>query len=204
MLPSLSSISITQTNYIKLWNSTKKLNNLLILNRSKEEIKKLFRSVNCLSDSVNLNNYCNLILWKSEDKIRAITCSPINKVNLKKLIDFANLNRNEAIGLIDTYFIGKFNFNKKIKRVETETPGMIIDRLSIINLKLYHLDKYSACIGESFDVEYRERKKILNLQKKDLVKKYKFTMNLYKNKSCIFRVYSPQKFYNEKRFFESK
>ena len=204
MLPSLPSISVIQINDIKLWNLTKKLNNISILNRSKVEIKELLSCVNCLSDSIILNNYCNLILWKSEDKIRASACSPIIKVNLKKIIDFANQNRNEAIGLIDTYFIHNFNFNNKIKRVETETPGMIIDRLSIINLKLYHLDLYSTCIGQSFDIEYRERRKILNLQKKDLIAKYKFSMNLYKNKLCLFRVYSPQKFYNEKRFFESK
>jgi hypothetical protein len=204
MHPSLSTISINQMNDIKLWSHTKNLNNLVFLNKSKVEIKQLLNCVNCLSDSIVLNNFCNLILWKSEDKIRASASSPIIKVNLKKIIDFANQNRNEAIGLIDTYFIHKFKFSNKIKRVETETPGMIIDRLSIINLKLYHLDFYSTCIGQSFDIEYRERKKILNLQKKDLISKHKLSMNLYKNKLCIFRVYSPQKFYNEKRFFESK
>ena len=87
----------------------------------------------------------NFLLWHEEDiaRSREVTDERIAKV--KRAIDGYNQNRNDWIEKIDDEVSSMLEANQIIAnndaRLNTETPGSAIDRLSIMSLRLYHLDE---------------------------------------------------------------
>lgn len=84
--------------------------------------------------------WIDTVQWHLEDLIRDPNINPIKAVELKRNIDFSNQQRTDLVEKIDDYI---FEIYKEIKLknnyiINTESIGWAIDRLSILNLKLYH------------------------------------------------------------------
>lgn len=78
--------------------------------------------------------------WHCEDIIRDIYLDSLEVVKLKRKIDYLNQQRTNLVELTDDYLFDKFKSIPQARktRINTETPGWALDRLSILNLKIYH------------------------------------------------------------------
>lgn len=81
------------------------------------------------------------IQWHMEDLIRDPNIDPLEGLKLKRKIDKSNQDRTNVVELIDDYFLEKYR-NVVIKenaKTNSESPAWIIDRLSILALKIFHM-----------------------------------------------------------------
>lgn len=87
------------------------------------------------------NHRCNCLLWDEEDLARRRNVPDAEIANNKRAIDGYNQKRNDAIERIDEQLLNFFSAIK-IKpeaKLNSETPGAMSDRLSILSLKIHHM-----------------------------------------------------------------
>lgn len=87
----------------------------------------------------------NFLLWHEEDIARSPDVGDKKIAAVKRAIDGYNQNRNDWIEKVDDWITGEL-LERRIAhaedaRLNTETPGSTIDRLSILSLRIYHLDE---------------------------------------------------------------
>ena len=90
-----------------------------------------------------LKNWIDTVQWHLEDIIRNPQIDPVEALALKRRIDASNQDRTDLVELIDSYFLDK---NKDVEPkadavINTESPAWAIDRLSILHLKIYHMQQ---------------------------------------------------------------
>ena len=87
------------------------------------------------------NNQWNFMLWHEEDIARIKDIDPLRIVEAKRNIDRYNQARNNAMEKIDEWILQRLHglHIQPDARLHSETPGMMIDRLSIMALKRYHM-----------------------------------------------------------------
>ena len=90
-----------------------------------------------------LKNWIDTVQWHLEDIIRNPEIDPIEALAIKRRIDKSNQDRTDLVERIDSYFLEKYK-DTKIKQsavINTESPAWAIDRLSILALKIYHMQQ---------------------------------------------------------------
>jgi hypothetical protein len=83
----------------------------------------------------------NFKLWHLEDKARLTGVDDAFIAQIKRQIDQTNQRRNNLIEAMDEWLLQELaprDLPRKEAALHSETPGMIIDRLSILSLKIYH------------------------------------------------------------------
>ncbi|MEO6817590.1 MAG: DUF4254 domain-containing protein [Edaphobacter sp.] len=80
----------------------------------------------------------NFDLWHEEDKARDPGASDTEIAKVKHAIDGLNQQRNDLVEKLDTLLLELAGDQKNSAPLHSETPGLIIDRLSILALKIYH------------------------------------------------------------------
>jgi len=87
--------------------------------------------------------WIDTVQWHYEDIIRDPDIDPVSALKLKRQIDASNQDRTDMVEYIDSYFLEKFNNVKPEKdaTINTESPAWGIDRLSILALKIYHMNE---------------------------------------------------------------
>jgi hypothetical protein len=90
-----------------------------------------------------LKNRIDAVQWHFEDIIRDPNIDPLEALVLKRRIDKSNQDRTDLVEMIDSYFLEKFEQIKPLQDavINTESPAWAIDRLSILALKLYHMQQ---------------------------------------------------------------
>ena len=88
-------------------------------------------------------NWIDTVQWHLEDIIRNPNIEPVNLVSIKRNIDASNQDRTDTVELIDEFL---FNSLKEVKlepnaRLNSETPAWLLDRISILQLKIYHFQE---------------------------------------------------------------
>ncbi len=86
--------------------------------------------------------WVDTVQWHLEDIIRDPHIKPIEALTIKRRIDSSNQVRTDMVEMIDSYFLQLYQ-NVKIlpsATINTESPAWAIDRLSILHLKLYHME----------------------------------------------------------------
>lgn len=80
--------------------------------------------------------------WHMEDVIRDPAIDPVAALELKRRIDRSNQERTDLVEEIDDYFRRKYADVKPAAdaTINTETPAWAVDRLSILALKIYHMN----------------------------------------------------------------
>jgi hypothetical protein len=90
-----------------------------------------------------LKNWIDTVQWHLEDIIRNPSIDPVEALALKRRIDKSNQDRTDLVELIDSYFLDQYN-DVKVNAsaiLNTESPAWAIDRLSILHLKIYHMQQ---------------------------------------------------------------
>jgi len=87
-------------------------------------------------------NWIDTVQWHLEDIVRYPEISPVDGLALKRRIDASNQVRTDMVEYIDSYFLNKYNDVQVAAgaSLNTESPAWAIDRLSILALKIFHMD----------------------------------------------------------------
>lgn len=83
----------------------------------------------------------NCLLWTQEDLARRKHVPDAEIADNKRAIDNHNQRRNNAIERIDEFILGLLKDVRKEPeaRLNSENPGSMMDRLSILSLKIHHM-----------------------------------------------------------------
>lgn len=87
-------------------------------------------------------NWIDAVQWHLEDIIRDPDIAPVAALALKRRIDRSNQDRTDMVEEIDTFFRSKYADVKPAAdaTINTESPAWALDRLSILALKIYHME----------------------------------------------------------------
>jgi hypothetical protein len=91
-----------------------------------------------LIDLALAHHRANFDLWHEEDKVRGPGASDAAIARLKRSIDALNQTRNDLVEAIDRAFLAAAGVQAPAAPLHSESPGLILDRLSVLALKLYH------------------------------------------------------------------
>lgn len=86
-------------------------------------------------------NWIDAVQWHLEDIIRDPDIDPVAALALKRRIDRSNQDRTDMVEEIDSYFRRLYADVKPLPdaSINTESPAWALDRLSILALKIYHM-----------------------------------------------------------------
>ena len=87
--------------------------------------------------------WIDTVQWHLEDIIRDPHIDPVEALGLKRRIDRSNQDRTDLVEEIDSYFRQAYCKVKPLPeaRLNTESPAWAVDRLSILALKIYHMQE---------------------------------------------------------------
>ena len=146
-------------------------------------------------------NWIDTVQWHYEDIIRDPNIDPSEGMKLKRLIDSSNQNRTEMVEYIDSYFLNLYSSvtTRENAKINTESPAWAIDRLSILILKIYHMEEESNRKDVSEDHRNNCQKKlnVLIEQREDLSESIDQLLIDMSTGIKKMRVYKQMKMYND-------
>lgn len=148
-----------------------------------------------------LKNWIDTIQWHFEDIIRDPNIDPQAALVLKRRIDKSNQDRTDLVELIDSYFLDKYKEVAILPEaiINTESPAWAIDRLSILALKIYHMQQEvdrKDTTPEHLS-QCRNKLNILLEQQKDLSTAIEQLLNDIEAGRKYMKVYKQMKMYND-------
>ncbi|PKP24565.1 MAG: hypothetical protein CVU03_11755 [Bacteroidetes bacterium HGW-Bacteroidetes-2] len=145
--------------------------------------------------------WIDTVQWHYEDIIRDPNIDPVAALQLKRKIDASNQDRTDMVEYIDSYFLEKYK-NVEVKKnakINTESPAWGIDRLSILALKVFHMEEET--IRENATKEHRlkckEKLDVLLDQRIDLSKAIDQLLEDIVSGDKYMKVYKQMKMYND-------
>ena len=145
--------------------------------------------------------WIDTVQWHYEDIIRDPNIDPLSALTLKRQIDASNQDRTDMVEYIDSYFLNKFK-DVKVKegaKINSETPAWAIDRLSILALKIYHMNEEAtrASASEAHRAKCQEKLNVLLEQRVDLSTAIDDLLADYASGDKYVKVYKQMKMYND-------
>ena len=146
-------------------------------------------------------NWIDTVQWHYEDIIRDPEIEPVAALELKRKIDASNQDRTDLVEYIDSYFLNKYQ-SVQVKggaTINTESPAWAIDRLSILALKIYHMQEEvnrTDASQEHVD-KCRAKLDVLLEQKKDLSTAIDQLLADIESGDKYMKVYKQMKMYND-------
>ena len=145
----------------------------------------------------------NFRLWHQEDIARSPDVTNAEMANVKRTIDKLNQCRNDLIERLDDCLRDELAAaGVRIQdnaRLNTETPGSVIDRLSILALRLYHMEEQTRRTDADADhlAKAKARLAILREQHRDLAASLgELLADLFAGRKRL-KVYRQFKMYND-------
>ncbi|EHP47567.1 hypothetical protein CE91St19_01790 [Odoribacter laneus] len=148
-----------------------------------------------------LKNWIDTVQWHFEDIIRDPHIDPAEALLLKRRIDKSNQDRTDLVELIDSYFLDKFKAVTVLPDalINTESPAWAIDRLSILALKIYHMQQ-EVNRTDTNPEHHQQCEKKLNIlleQQKDLSTAIGQLLDDIAAGRKYMKVYKQMKMYND-------
>jgi hypothetical protein len=141
----------------------------------------------------------NFDLWHHEDAARDLLASDHDITGYKHAIDALNQRRNDLAEQIDLRLLAEISTQSDAAPLQSETPGMMIDRLSILALKRFHTEEETRRAGAqpAHHQRNRDRLAILNVQSRDLAGCLDQLWLDILNGRRRFKLYLQMKMYND-------
>ena len=122
-----------------------KLHRETVVRWHEQEVDNTYQGVLELVCQQHQFNFC---LWHEEDVARSPDVGDTRVAEVKRAIDRYNQQRNDWIEKIDDWIsdeLQRRDINTPTEApLNTETPGSVIDRLSILAIRIYHLEEQAA------------------------------------------------------------
>ena len=148
-----------------------------------------------------LKNWIDTVQWHLEDIIRDPQIDPTEALLLKRRIDKSNQDRTDLVERIDSYFWEQYHtvLPKTNAKINTESPAWAIDRLSILHVKIYHMqeqvNRTDVC-QEQHD-KCAAKLAVLQEQLQDMTTSITQLLEDYASGERIMKVYRQMKMYND-------
>ena len=156
-------------------------------------------------DSIQYSLYTkcwiDTVQWHLEDLIRDPHIDLADALALKRRIDHSNQDRTDLVEEIDTYFRQLYSIVTPLPdaRLNTESPAWAVDRLSILELKIWHMKEQTE--RKDADKEHLARcqakLEVLLEQRVDLSTAIDQLLEDYKAGVKVMKVYRQMKMYND-------
>jgi hypothetical protein len=148
-----------------------------------------------------LKCWIDTVQWHLEDIIRDPHIEPTEALALKRRIDHSNQDRTDLVEEIDTYFRKQYADVDPLPdaRLNTESPAWAIDRLSILELKIWHMREQAERTDADEQHLQRCRLKldVLLEQRTDLSTAIDQLLEDYEAGRKVMKVYRQMKMYND-------
>ncbi|WP_289037876.1 DUF4254 domain-containing protein [uncultured Zobellia sp.] len=146
-------------------------------------------------------NWIDTVQWHYEDIIRDPDIAPADALVLKRKIDASNQDRTDLVEFIDSYFLDKYKdvAVKENATINTESPAWAIDRLSILALKIYHMQEEVGRKDASLEhiEKCTQKLNVLLEQRKDLSTAIDQLLADIESGDKYMKVYKQMKMYND-------
>ena len=146
-------------------------------------------------------SWIDTVQWHYEDIIRDPNIDPIAALDLKRKIDASNQDRTDMVEYIDSYFLDKYTDVEVQENatINTESPAWGVDRLSILALKVYHMNEEATRENASEDHRAACQKKleVLLEQRVDLSTAIQQLLDDIVHGRKYMKVYKQMKMYND-------
>lgn len=149
---------------------------------------------------VEENHAFNYQLWHAEDRARRDDMGYEFVYRAKREIDHYNQQRNNRMEAMDEWLFKALQpATLNHCPVHSETPGMMIDRLSILALKAYHMDLQvkRKDVDEAHRQNCQRKWETIVAQQNQLLGCLQQLFNEVNEKTRTFRVYHQFKMYND-------
>ena len=145
--------------------------------------------------------WIDTVQWHLEDIIRKPNISPEEALQIKRKIDSSNQDRTDFVEDLDDYFFKNFSNSSPSNEaiLNTETPAWAIDRLSILSLKIYHMNEEANRKSASHDHRQKCAAKLDTLisQRINLSKAIDQLLENISQGRVIISTYKQMKMYND-------
>ena len=164
-------------------------------------VNKYDKSSNLIDHLLYRKCWIDTVQWAYEDIIRDPDIDPEEALMLKRRIDASNQDRTDTVEFIDSYFLELYK-NVKVKsnaKINSESPAWAIDRLSILALKIYHMELETQ--RENATKSHREKCQnklsVLLQQRHDLSLAIDDLLDDISKGNKFMKVYKQMKMYND-------
>ena len=150
---------------------------------------------------IDANHRHNRLLWDEEDRARRRNVADTEIAANKRAIDGYNQRRNDAIEKIDEALLERLAAVVPAADAwhNSESAGSMVDRLSILSLKLFHMrvETVRADAAEAHRASCRDKLARLTLQRDDLARCLDILLAHAAAGRAYWRVYRQFKMYND-------
>ena len=148
-----------------------------------------------------LKNWIDTVQWHLEDIIRDPHIDPAEALLLKRRIDKSNQDRTDLVERIDSYFWEQYHtvHPKENAKINTESPAWAIDRLSILHVKIYHMQEQvnRTDVSQEQHDKCASKLAVLQEQLQDMTTSITQLLEDYASGERIMKVYRQMKMYND-------
>lgn len=157
-----------------------------------------------LTELIQAEHFANFTIWGLEDEARRRDVGDARIATVKRSIDPWNQRRNDLMESIDAAVLEQFaNVDTQAAELHSETAGMMIDRLSILALKIRNMDRIFAQASAEQDAELarecRDKAALLSGQRADLGQCLERLLHDFAAGRRYFKTYRQLKAYNDPR-----
>lgn len=148
-----------------------------------------------------MKSWIDSVQWHLEDIIRNPAIDPSVALGIKRRIDASNQLRTDTVEKIDDAFLLFFRDIKTSDgaRINSETPAWLLDRMSILMLKIYHMREQTerTDVNHEHIVRCRGKLSVLEEQQRDMAAAYDELLEDIAKGVRRFKVYRQMKMYND-------
>ncbi|WP_296315220.1 DUF4254 domain-containing protein [Winogradskyella sp. UBA3174] len=146
-------------------------------------------------------SWIDTVQWAYEDIIRDPNIDPVAALKLKRKIDASNQDRTDTVEFIDSYFLEKYNAveAKPNAKINSESPAWVIDRMSILALKIYHMhiETVREDASDAHKAACQTKLNVLLEQRTDLSTAINDLLEDISKGDKYMKVYKQMKMYND-------
>ncbi len=154
-----------------------------------------------LSHLFYLKNWIDTAQWHMEDVVRNPEIDPVEGLTWKRRIDAQNQVRTDMVEFIDGYFLAAYKDITPLTSatINTESPAWAIDRLSILALKIYHMQEEAdrPTASEEHRMQCNAKLGVLLTQRTDLSTSIDELLKDIEAGKKYMKVYKQMKMYND-------
>jgi len=204
MIPSVADIVAVHEDALSRWEDALERSEAALRRSVDALAPRLDDAAASLHALVEAGHFANFTIWGLEDEARRRDVGDARIAAVKRAIDPWNQRRNDLMEAIDAAVLVLFaNVDVQDARLHSETAGMMIDRLSILALKIRNVERVGADAAAQGDAALSDdcaaRSRVLRAQRDDLAGCLAQLLEDFAAGRRYFKGYLQLKAYNDER-----